>query len=218
MYQNRLFYKKKSEKISKNNIFCKKYSNNSYLCTDYCLYLMSDKIQIKDKTFRLFIKEKEILEAIGELAQKMQKELQDKDPVFIAVLNGSFMFAAELMKQVNIPSQIVFVRVSSYDGLETTKNYNEIIGLTENIEGRTIVILEDIIDSGFTMQNMLEILSGKNPDEIKIATLLFKPDALQCNIQPDYVALSIPNDFIVGFGLDYDGYGRNFKDIYSISQ
>ena len=179
---------------------------------------MSDEILINGKKFRLFIPEKTINEAIGKLARQMQEDIQGEDPLFIAILNGSFMFASELMKQINIPSRISFVRIKSYDGTQSSKNYNEILGLTEVIEGKNIVILEDIIDSGFTMQNILRILKEQNPKTIRIATLLYKPEALQCEVNPDYVALSIPTDFIVGYGLDYDGYGRNLKDIYTIVQ
>ncbi len=177
---------------------------------------MPDIIHIKDKVFKLSVPEKEIAAAIDKMAIQMNEDLQGKDPLFIAILNGSFMFASELMKRVNIPSQITFVRIQSYNGLQTTNKYKEIFGLTENIQDKTVVILEDIIDSGFTMQNILEKLKEQNPKEIKVATLLLKPDALQCDISPDYVALSIPNDFIIGYGLDYNGYGRNFRNIYSI--
>jgi hypoxanthine phosphoribosyltransferase len=177
---------------------------------------MSEIVRIKDKSFRLSITESEINSAIDKIADRMSKDLDGKDPLFIAILNGSFMFASEIMKKVNVPSKISFVRVQSYDGLQTSGKYKEIFGLTDDIEGKTVVVLEDIIDSGFTIRNILEILQAKNPKEIKIAALLLKPDALQCEVNPDYVALSIPNDFIVGYGLDYDGYGRNLKNIYSI--
>ena len=179
---------------------------------------MLDEIQINGKKFRIFIPEKTINEAIDQIAHQMQEDMQGKDPLFIAVLNGSFMFASELMKRINIPSRISFVRVKSYDGIQSSKNYNELLGLTENIEGKNIVILEDIIDSGFTIQNIVRILKEKNPETIKIATLLFKPEALQHEVNPDYAALSIPNDFIIGYGLDYNEYGRNLKDIYTIVQ
>lgn len=179
---------------------------------------MSNEIQINGKRFRMFIPEKTINEAIDKLAHQVQEDMQGKEPLFIAVLNGAFMFASELMKRINIPAQISFVRVKSYEGIQSSKNYDEILGLTEDIEGRDIVIIEDVIDSGFTIQNMVRILSEKKPGRIKIATLLYKPEALQCQVNPDYVALSIPNNFIIGYGLDYNGYGRNLKDIYSIIQ
>ena len=178
---------------------------------------MLECVQIKDKTFNLSISEKEINAAIDKIADQMKNDLQDKNPIFLAVLDGSFIFAAELMKRVNIPSQISFIKVKSYDGLQTTHKYNEVLGLSEEITNRTVVVLEDIIDSGFTMRNIIDVLCKKDPKEIKIATLLFKPEALQCDISIDYVALNIPNDFIVGYGLDYDGYGRNLRNIYSIN-
>ena len=177
---------------------------------------MSEVIQINDKTFKLSITEKEINDAIDGIVGRMNEELADKDPLFVAILNGSFMFASEIMKKVTVPSQITFVRIQTYDGTKTTNKYKEVFGLTEEIENKTIVILEDIVDSGFTIQSILEMLHAKNPKEVKIATLLFKPEALRCDVKPDYVALTIPNDFIVGFGLDYNGYGRNLRNIYSI--
>jgi len=177
---------------------------------------MSEVVQIKDKRFKLSITEKEINDAIDGIVGRMNEELADKDPLFVAILNGSFMFASEIMKRVTVPSQITFVRIQTYEGMQTTSKYTEVFGLTDNIENKTVVILEDIVDSGFTIQSMLKMLDAKKPKEVKVATLLFKPEALQCDVKPDYVALSIPNDFIVGFGLDYNGYGRNLRNIYSI--
>lgn len=173
-------------------------------------------VTIKDKEFDLFISEKQIIEAIEKVAQQINKDLEGTDPLFICVLNGSFMFAGELMKRVNIPSEISFVRMASYQGTKSTGKLKEIYGLEEEIEGRTLVIIEDIVDTGHTMALILDQLACNNPKEIKVATLLFKPDALKTDVQLDYVALEIPNDFIVGFGLDYDGYGRNLADIYKI--
>lgn len=173
-------------------------------------------VKIKNKEFNEFISEKDISEAIDQIANQMNKDLTNTDPLFICVLNGSFMFASELMKRVTMPSQISFVRMASYQGTQSTGVIKEIYGLEENIEGRTVVILEDIVDTGHTMSLILEQLKTAKPKEIKVATLLFKPEALKSNIKLDYVALEIPNDFIVGFGLDYDGYGRNLSSIYKI--
>lgn len=173
-------------------------------------------VTIKDKQFELFIPEQKIVEAIKHIAEKMTEDLKDENPLFICVLNGSFMFAGELMKHVSIPAQISFVRMASYQGTQSTGTVKEVYGLEESIENRTVVILEDIVDTGNTMVLMLQQLQKSAPKEIKIATLLFKPAALQNEIKLDYVALEIPNDFIVGFGLDYDGYGRNLADIYKI--
>lgn len=173
-------------------------------------------VKIKDKEFDLFISEAEILRSIDRIAEQMNKDLDGKNPLFVCVLNGSFMFASELMKKVNIPSEISFVRMTSYQGTQSTGQVKEIYGLEENITGRTIVIVEDIVDTGHTMSLIIDQLKSGNPEEIKIATLLFKPEALKKKVKLDYVALEIPSDFIVGFGLDYDGYGRNLADIYKI--
>lgn len=173
-------------------------------------------VQVRDKEFELFIPESEILRSIDRIAKQMSDDLAGKDPLFVCVLNGSFMFAAELMKRVTIPSEISFVRMASYQGTKSTGKIKEIYGLEEDITDRTVVIIEDIIDTGHTMSLILDQLACDNPMEIKVATLLFKPEALKCDVQIDYVALEIPSDFIVGFGLDYDGYGRNLPDIYKI--
>lgn len=174
------------------------------------------EVRILDKDFELFIDADTIQESIKRIAVDINKDLDGKNPIFVAILNGSFMFAGDLMKHVTVPSEITFVRISSYKGLESTKNIKEIIGLNEDIEGRTVVILEDIVDTGNTIVRLLEQFESHNPKEIKVATLLFKPKALVKDVKPDYVALDIPNDFIVGYGLDYDGYGRNLQDIYKI--
>lgn len=177
---------------------------------------MKDSIKIKDKEFGLFISNEKIIDSIKSVAEKINKDLDGKDPLFICVLNGSFMFAADLMKYVTIPSEITFVRVASYHGTTSTGKLKEIYGLEEDIKGRTIVVIEDIVDTGNTMSLVLDQLNCDEPKEIKVATLLFKPNALKCDVKLDYVALEIPNDFIVGYGLDYDGYGRNLTDIYKI--
>ncbi len=175
-------------------------------------------INIKDKEFEIFISTEEISKAIDVVAEKMNKDLAGKNPLFVCVLNGSFMFAADLMKRLTIPCEISFVRMSSYCGTASTGDVKMIYGLEENIEGRTIVVVEDIVDTGNTMERMLKQLKALDPTEIKVSTLLFKPDALQHDVQLDYVALSIPSDFIVGYGLDYDGYGRNLPDIYKLKK
>lgn len=173
-------------------------------------------IQIKDKKFSLSIEETEILAAVSKVADAINRDLEGKDPLFICVLNGAFMFAGDLMKRVNVPCEITFVKLSSYDGLYTTGTVKEVIGLNESVVGRNVVIVEDIVDTGITMERILSSLRAKGAKEIKVATFLQKPDALQRDIQVDYVAMKIPNDFIVGYGLDYDGYGRNLKDIYTV--
>ena len=177
---------------------------------------MKEVITIKDKQFDLFIEEEVIEQGIKRVAERMNVELAGKNPIFLAVLNGAFMFAGELMKEVSIPSEITFVRLASYQGTTTTNRVQEVLGLNESIRGRNVVIVEDIVDSGNTMVSLLQHLAKHEPEEVKIATLLFKPAALKQKLHLDYVALEIPNDFIAGYGLDYDGYGRNLKDIYKV--
>ena len=173
-------------------------------------------IQIKDKKFSLSIEDSTIQAAVRKVAEDINRDLVGKNPLFICVLNGAFMFAADLMKNVDVPSEITFVKLSSYDGLYTTGIVKEVIGLNESVVGRNVVVVEDIVDTGITMERILSSLRAKGANEIKVATFLQKPDALQRDIQVDYVAMKIPNDFIVGYGLDYDGYGRNLKDIYTV--
>ena len=175
-----------------------------------------ETITIRDKQFRLSIESEKIQEAVKNVAEAINRDLAGKDPLFICVLNGAFMFAADLMKTVNIPCEITFIKLSSYEGLYTTGSVKEVIGLNESVVGRTIVVVEDIVDTGITMDKILASLAAKGAKEVRVATFLQKPDALQKDITVDYVAMKIPNDFIVGYGLDYDGYGRNLKDIYTV--
>ena len=173
-------------------------------------------VTIKDKTFRTFIPEEEILKRVKAVADRINKDMADKNPLFIAVLNGSFMFAADLMRYVNIPCEISFVKLASYQGTTSTGKIKEVIGLNEDLAGRTVVIVEDIVDTGFTMKRMVETLGTRNPESIHIATLLLKPGKLQVPLNIEYVAMEIPNDFILGYGLDYDQQGRNLRDIYTL--
>lgn len=173
-------------------------------------------IQIKDKSFTTFITEEEILKEVSRVADEINRDMEGTEPLFLSVLNGSFMFTADLMKRVNIPCEISFVKLASYQGTSSTGKVKELVGLNEDIEGRTVVIVEDIIDTGFTMERLVETLRARNPKDIRIATLLVKPDKLQVKLDIDYVAMNIPNDFIVGYGLDYDGKGRNYRDIYTV--
>ncbi|TLX77741.1 hypoxanthine phosphoribosyltransferase [Labilibacter sediminis] len=174
------------------------------------------RIKLLDREFELSIPFSKIDQAIGEIAKKMNEELADKNPLMICILNGSFMFAADLMKKLDFPCEISFVKLSSYEGTKTTGKVKELIGLTENIEGRTIVLLEDIIDTGVTIDKIKNQLLAYQPADLKIASLLFKPEACKVDVDVDYSGLDIPNDFIVGYGLDYDGYGRNLADIYTV--
>ena len=175
-------------------------------------------IQVNDKKFSLYIPENEIKEQVKKVAAAMNEELAGKKPLFIVVLNGAFMFAADLLREIDIPCEVSFVRVSSYEGTTTTGNVKELIGLNENIEGRTLVVVEDIIDSGITMREMLRMLNEKNPADVRVASLFVKPDNLQVKLDIHYSCFDISNDFIVGYGLDYDQSGRNLSEIYKIQE
>ncbi len=174
------------------------------------------RIKLLDREFEMSIPFEKIDSAIEGIAKKMNKDLIDKDPLMVCVLNGSFMFAADLMKKLDFPCEISFVKLSSYEGTASTGKVKELIGLNENIEGRCVVILEDIVDTGFTIEKIKNQLLGYQPAEVKIASMLFKPEACKVDIEIDYVGMDIPNDFIVGYGLDYDGHGRNLADIYTV--
>ncbi|ASB48737.1 hypoxanthine phosphoribosyltransferase [Alkalitalea saponilacus] len=174
-------------------------------------------IQLLDKTFSLSIPASDIKKAIWEMAEKINRELRDSDPLMICILNGSFMFSADLMKLIDFPCQISFVKLASYEGTGSTGKVKELIGFNEDLKGRTVVLLEDIVDTGVTVENCVNQLNKMGVKEVVVASLLFKPDALKKDIKLDYVGLKIPNDFIVGYGLDYNGYGRNLPDIYSLT-
>ena len=173
-------------------------------------------VKVKDKTFRTFIPEAEIQQRVKAVADKLNEDLKDKNPLFLAVLNGSFVFAADLMRMITIPCEISFVKLASYQGTVSSGKIKEVIGINEDLKGRTGVIVEDIIDTGFTMKRMLEQLGTRDPESLHICTLLVKPGKLQVPLNIEYAAMEIPNDFIVGYGLDYDQQGRNLRDIYTI--
>ena len=169
-----------------------------------------ESIQIKDKKFAISITEEQILKEVDRVAEEINRDLKDKNPLFLSVLNGSFMFTADLMKRITIPCEISFVKLASYQGISSTGKITEVIGVNEDISGRCVVIVEDIVDTGLTMQRLLETLGTRNPKEIHIASLLVKPEKLQVPLNIKYAAMNIPNDLIVGYGLDYDGLGRNY--------
>ncbi len=175
-------------------------------------------IQVKDKTFETYITEEALRERVNILARQISEDYGGKTPLFLAILNGAFIFAADLLKQVAIPCEISFVKVASYHQMQSSGTVTELIGLTENIAGRPVIILEDIVDTGITMEQILQAVQAKEPESVKIATLLFKPDALQKNIQLDYVGFQIPSRFVVGYGLDYDGHGRNLPHLYVLKE
>ncbi len=173
-------------------------------------------IKIHDKTFRISYSENEILSRVKAVADKINKDMAGKNPLFLAVLNGSFIFAADLLRMITIPCEVSFVKLASYQGTMSTGTIKEVIGINEDISGRTVIIVEDIIESGLTMKRMLETLGTRNPESIHICTLLMKPEKLTIDLDVEYAAMEIPNDFIVGYGLDYDQQGRNLRDIYTL--
>ena len=177
-----------------------------------------NSIKIKDKTFAVSLPEAQIKARVKELAQQMSRDLEGKNPLFLAVLNGAFIFAADLMREMTIPCEISFVKLASYQGVTSTGNIKEIIGINENLSGRTVVIIEDIVESGLTIKRMMDQLGTRNPASVQVCTLFFKPDRLKEDLKLDYVAFSIPNDFILGYGLDYDQQGRGLKDVYILAE
>jgi hypoxanthine phosphoribosyltransferase len=175
------------------------------------------RIQLWDKEFEISYPYEEIQAAIRKMAVQMKADLEGKNALFVCILNGSFMFAADLMKELELnDAEITFLKLASYSGTSSSGDIKELIGLNENIQGRTVVVLEDIVDTGHTIADVITQLTKKGAREVKIATLLFKPDAMKVNVHLNYVGLVIPNDFIVGYGLDYDRRGRNLKDIYTL--
>jgi len=173
-------------------------------------------IQVLDKTFEPYLKEAAIQEKITELAAQLNKDYAGKRPLFLSILNGSFLFTADLFKKITIEAEVSFIKLASYKGTSSTGNVITAIGLDTNVKDRHIVILEDIIDTGKTLHHYLPQLDSMQPASVKIAVLLNKKEALQYPVKVDYACFDIPNKFVVGYGLDYDGLGRNSKDIYQL--
>ena len=173
-------------------------------------------VKIKDKTFETSISEADIKTRIKEVAACINKDMADKNPLFLGVLNGAFIFAADLMREVTIPCEISFVKLASYQGNTSTGKVHEVLGINEDLTGRHIIVVEDIVDTGRTMKQMIESLGTRNPASVSICSLFVKPDKLEEDIDIKYPCFSIPNDFIVGYGLDYDQQGRNLKEIYTL--
>ena len=173
-------------------------------------------IKIKDKKFELFISEEEIQSINKKLAERITKEYFDKHPIFIGVLNGAFLFSSDLIRLLDFDSEITFVKMASYIGIESTGNVKSLIGLNENIKGKHIIILEDIVESGLTMLELIKQLKEYEPASIKIVSLFFKPNSFKEELKIDFIGKEIPNKFIVGYGLDYNGLGRNYNNIYKL--
>jgi len=179
-----------------------------------------EKITLKDKTFKTFIPYEKITAAIDSVAEKINADFKNCEdlPVLLCVLNGSIMFMGELMKRLEFNCQIISIKLTSYEGTSTTGRVKQAMGLTADITGRRVIVVEDIVDSGNTIVELKEILAEKGAAESRICTMLLKPEAYKKDVKLDYVGMEIPNDFIVGFGLDYDELGRNYKDIYVLDK
>lgn len=173
-------------------------------------------VKVLDKTFAKSIPEEEIIKRVKELAAQINNDMAGKNPIFLAVLNGAFVFAADLFREITIPCEISFVKLASYQGTTSTGKITDVIGINEDLSGRTVIILEDIVDTGHTIKKMTETLGTRNPKSIHVCSLLLKPDSLVEDVNVEYAAFKIPNDFIVGYGLDYDHQGRNLRDIYTV--
>lgn len=177
------------------------------------------KIQVEDKEFEIFLENDTINKRIRLMGIQMNVDYEKKCPLFIGVLNGSFLFMADLIKEVNIPCEVAFMRVASYEGASSSGQVKELIGLPENIEGRDIIVVEDIVDTGLTLTHILKTIKDQNPASVKVASLLLKPSALKYEIEDlVYIGFEIPNEFVVGYGLDYNGLGRNLTDIYRATE
>ena len=176
----------------------------------------SSIVQVHDRYFKPFINEEAIQKEVSRVASEMNHDLAGKDPIFLGILNGAFMFASDLYKQLSFPCQITFLKLASYSGTESTGSVKQLIGINRDLKDRVVVVLEDIVDTGVTLETIIRQLRGYEPKELLVATFLHKPDATIKEVKLDYVGMEIPNDFIVGYGLDYDGYGRNFREIYQL--
>jgi hypoxanthine phosphoribosyltransferase len=174
------------------------------------------EIRILDKRFREYLTERAIQERIEELAKQVNADLTGKEVVFLGILNGAFLFAADLFRRINFPARISFVKLASYEGTSSSGSIKELIGWNEDIKNKTIVIVEDIVDTGNTLERIVDELAIRKATEVKVAAMLFKPAAYTKEIHLDYIGFEIPNDFVVGFGLDYDGFGRNLSSVYSL--
>ena len=181
-------------------------------------YEKMKEITLHEKTFVQCLTAEYLASIVDGVALKMNLELSDKEPIFISILNGSFMFTSDLMKRLEFPCYITFVKMNSYTGTESSGNITTCIGLTENIENRTVVIVEDIIDTGATVTYFIEEIKKLNPKDVKIASMFFKPATCKHDIKIDYLGTEIPNDFVVGYGLDYNGLGRNFRELYKLKE
>jgi hypoxanthine phosphoribosyltransferase len=174
------------------------------------------RIKVHDKEFEITLPSEKIQKRIQELAIEISNDMKDMNPVFLGILNGSFMFASDLIKRINFDARITFLKLASYQGTSTTGKVKQLIGLNQDIKDLNIVILEDIVDTGNTLDTIMRQLNGYQPASIRIATLLYKPETCKEEIKLDYVGFTIPNEYVIGYGLDYKGYGRKYEDIYTL--
>jgi hypoxanthine phosphoribosyltransferase len=177
---------------------------------------MEKLITLGDKSFRLYITEYEIQAAVLKVATQINKDFAGKTPLIVPILNGSFMFASDLVKELNCQCEISFIKASSYRGTSSTGELTSLIGINEDVKGRDIILVEDIIDTGHTLAKIVPAMQALQPASVSVCTLLFKPKALKVELKIHYTGIDIPNEFIVGYGLDYNGLGRNLKEIYQV--
>lgn len=177
------------------------------------------QVTYKGLTFVPYLEKERIQARVSEIGEQITRDCRGQRPLFLCVLNGAFPFASDLFRSVDLPdAEISFIRLKSYEGTSSTGVVKQVLGLDEDLEGRTVIIIEDIIDTGNTISKLVKDLQAKNPQQVKIATLLFKPESLQADVKPDYVGFNIPSDFIIGYGLDLDGLARNLPDIWVVKQ
>ncbi|MCK9203980.1 MAG: hypoxanthine phosphoribosyltransferase [Bacteroidales bacterium] len=176
------------------------------------------QVQVRDLIFEKFITAAEIDSAVQRVADAINRDYAGKNPLLLAILNGAFIFASDLMRKITIPCEISFVKYASYSGTATTGKVRELIGVEEGLNGRHVIIVEDIVDTGITMEELLKEIHGKGPVDVKVACFCFKQEAFKKSFPINYLGMSIPNDFIVGYGLDYNGQGRNLPDIYKVKK
>jgi hypoxanthine phosphoribosyltransferase len=175
------------------------------------------QITLYDKIFSKYISSQEILNAVKDIAEHINNDMENEDlPVFLSILNGAFMFTSDLMKHIKFNCLLSFVKLSSYDGLSSKGTIKELIGLNYDLTGKTVIILEDIVDTGITIEHLINTILTHKPKQLKIATMLFKPEAYRKDVKLDYTGIRVPNEFIVGYGLDYNGLGRNYPEIYKL--
>jgi hypoxanthine phosphoribosyltransferase len=179
---------------------------------------MKERMLVKDKLFEPMIPAKRITGAVEDVARRINADYAGREPLFLCVLNGSFVFAADLLRKINLPCRVTFVKYASWSGTQSTQYVTNLIGLNEDLKGQDVVIVEDIVDTGLTISHLLKEISEMNPASVKIAAFCFKRTAFRADFRIDYLGMEIPDEFVVGYGLDYDGYGRNLEGIYKIAK